>query len=217
MSRLGWSGLGVLAVCTLLALARCQGTRAATDAAAITALRTQVAALQDTVRRDAATRDSLIAVARATAPRHARDTMAARAAAAAMAEAMADARAIAARDSLTLEEARATIRLLADRADSLLRRVAAERASSTIRIGAQEQVIVHVQVTATRVDSLVAKQTKLAEAALRQRPWYLRLLGEGCTAATTGTGAAGGAAVGGPLGAGVGAVGGYLAGRLSCR
>lgn len=209
--------LGIAGSLLLFSAVRCAGRWAAEESTEISTLRAQVAALQDTVRRDAKTRDSLIAAARATAPQHARDTLATRRAEAAMAQAMAAARAIAARDSLTLEEARATITLLADRADSLMRRIAAERASSAVRIGAQERVIVHVQLTATTVDSLVAKQTALARQALAKRPWYRRAIAEGCTAGVTGSGAGVGAVVGGPLGAAIGAVGGYAAGRISCR
>lgn len=209
--------LGILGFLLLLSAVRCGGRWAAEESTALGALQDTVATLRAQVAREAKTRDSLIALAKATAPQHARDTLATRRAEGAMRAALAEAREIAERDSLTLEEARATITLLADRADSLMRRMAAERASSAVRIGAQERVIVHVQLTATTVDSLVAKQTALARKALAKRPWYRRAIAEGCTAGVTGSGAGVGAVVGGPLGAGVGAVGGYVAGRLSCR
>lgn len=212
----GWLA-GIVVVVLLLGAVRCGGRWRAEEAAAIGALQDTVATLRAQLAREAATRDSLIRVAAATAPQHARDTLATRRAQAALTEAIADARAIAERDSLDLDDARATIRRLADRADSLNRRITAERASSTIRIGAQERAIVHVQLTATTVDSLVAKQTALSRAALAKRPWYRRAIGEGCAAGVTGSGAAVGAVVGGPLGAGIGGAGGYVVGRLSCR
>lgn len=200
----------------VLAGAHWSGVAAESHRAAIAAARDTIAQLHASVRRDsiriAALQDT---VAAAVAPHESAQREMDREIARSRSFAT-RARAAAASDSLALEDARRLLAEGADRIDSLIRRHAAERATASTRVSALERTVAVTIQSRSTLRELAAAQGRLAEQALRRRPWYQRAAGALCAAGLTGSGAGAGAAVGGPVGAAVGGISGLVAGRVAC-
>jgi hypothetical protein len=207
--------VAVLGILGTVAGARCSRQRDGARAAAIAALQDTIAGQRTQITRDSLRLEALTRAAAATVVPHTAAIAATDREADRMRAAIAEAQAARARDSLSAAVAWAEVDRLTAQATVLMRAQSVERTRSADRIQALEAVVVHVELTQPNLHAVVDRQARLARLALGRRPWWKKVLGEACTIALTGGGAALGA-IGTPATAAIGGVGGYGISRLSC-